>query len=714
MADEVKVILVGENRLSRPLQEAARDIQRTGNEAKKADGVFGRLASTLKGALITGLKGAAVAAAGLFAAFAIGLGGMIRAGWDGATSIENLSGRLNAFNKDLSVTAEMLEWARAEATRTPFAFNDIGNAIASVLPVANQLGVDYRELVRTGELLSALNPMEGIEGGVFSLKEALQGDFVSISERFGLDKHRLRELRDEGIPILQAVQQVLTEMGVDMDLVANQANTLTGRWDRLKETGANLFTAFATPVFNLVSESLGGLLDNLEGQIPDLEAKFAWAGQIVADAFRTFKEAWDGEWVDSEVIHPIHRAVGNFAINLQNLKQLIEDTFTTIQQAWSGEWVDNEIIHPVHRLAGILTGSLREGWDAFNIAIQTLRDNWEPMKQAFEDAIPVIMGVAIGIGAFVIGVQAAMWIAGLSTALGALAVALGTALAPVAAVVATIGGPMLLVIGLVAVAIGALTYAWQTNWGDIQGKTEAVWGVLSQAFSELKTWLDTNIPLAIETITEWWNTNLVPAFERAHQFMNESLIPLFDALGNVLSAVVEVAVRSLVKFWNESMQPALQDAWQFISDHLNPIFEDFAKKIGDTEKPIDDAGKKIQAMRDWFKELSDAIAGAVQWLNELAGAINGIPKAQGDIIPKDLPGGLAGGGGGGATVTGGAGGRGMTTGAALSRAPAVAPQAAAGPSVVFGAGAIVVYGGTAESVEAGVMGAFRRAGLVTA
>lgn len=260
-----------------------------------------------------------IVAADLFGRITEGLLSAGRAGFDMNRSMENLSARLEAFNHDTAVTAEMLEWARLEAAKTPFAYEDIGNAIASVIPVANQLGVDYKELVQTGELLSALNPMEGIQGGVFSLKEALQGDFVSIAERFGLDKNRLRELRDEGVPILQAVQQVLGEMGVTMDLVAAQANTFDGRLDKMKETAVGLFSEFTKPIFSFLSEELAGAQMSLDEAMPRLQETARSWGQTAADSIQTFKEAWSGEWEDDEIIQPVHRFIGKTVLTLKSM-----------------------------------------------------------------------------------------------------------------------------------------------------------------------------------------------------------------------------------------------------------------------------------------------------------------------------------------------------------------------------------------------------------
>jgi hypothetical protein len=356
--------------------------------------------------ITSGLQGMMSVAGGIIAAdvfgrIASGIGGVVTAGFGMASQVENLSARLNAFTKDGEKTAEMLAWAREEAEKTPFAYSDIGDAIASVLPVANALGVDYQELIRTGEVLSALNPMEGISGGVFSLKEALQGDFVSIAERFGLDKHRLRELRDEGVPILQAVQQVLGEMGADMDLVSNQSNTTSARIDRFKESIVNLSTAFATPIFDFFSEQLGLANDTLAENMPAIEERLRGAGQFIADTFQTITEAWNGQWVDSEMIQPMHRLAGTLTQDVKAGLETVQGLWDRAREFWESGWIQSKILEPLANLATQIRDTFVKDWEKLKGAwdkLHTVGDSWNGLMIAGQGLWDTLVGAVRAVG----------------------------------------------------------------------------------------------------------------------------------------------------------------------------------------------------------------------------------------------------------------------------------------------------------------------------
>ena len=280
-----------------------------------------------------------IVAAGALTAIAGGLAGLVKSGFDGANAIEQATAKLNAFTKDSAVSAQILNELRLEATKTPFAFEDMANAGTSLLPIANQLNVDLMDLVRTAEILAATNPAEGLSGAAFALKEAASGDFTSVIERFNLSRVAINALKDEGVPNLEIISRALADAGYDMDLVSNLAETFDGRMSTLKDGVQNVATAFATPIFEAFSDGLGAALGGVEMSLPVWEELAKKAGedtvawvqqqadvwlprlrdgwQQTKDTVQTFKEAWEGNWVDSDIILPIHRLTGNLALNLK-------------------------------------------------------------------------------------------------------------------------------------------------------------------------------------------------------------------------------------------------------------------------------------------------------------------------------------------------------------------------------------------------------------
>lgn len=244
-----------------------------------ASGVFGHVASSLRslGSAALTVAGGALAGAGA------ALAGAAFSGLKFNNSMEIVTAQLNAFTKDGAKSAEILEMIKDRASKTPFAFEEMAAAAASLLPASKTSGEGLEKLIGLAEILGASNPAEGLEGAAFALKEALGGDFVSIVERFNLPRQRLNQLKEEGVPALEAVQIAMREMGLDADLVSNLANTASGRWSTFKDTLQGLAATVTAPLFDALSGGLATVNDALTANGPLIQALAEQlAGQVKA------------------------------------------------------------------------------------------------------------------------------------------------------------------------------------------------------------------------------------------------------------------------------------------------------------------------------------------------------------------------------------------------------------------------------------------------
>jgi hypothetical protein len=94
-------------------------------------------------------------------------------------------------------------------------------------------------------------------------------------------------------------------------------------------------------------------------------------------------------------------------------------------------------------------------------------------------------------------------------ALAAIGVAIAafvyTTVIPAAVAAITAMAPILLVMAAIA-AVAYLVYeAWTNNWGGIQEKVAAVWAWLQPILMQVVTWLQTNIPIALQTLKNIWD-----------------------------------------------------------------------------------------------------------------------------------------------------------------------------------------------------------------
>jgi hypothetical protein len=187
-------------------------------------------------------------------------------------SMEQVRAKLGAFLPDAAAVESTLAMIQERAAKTPFEFNAMANAAAALIPTSKMAGVELETLIETAEVLAASNPAEGLEGAAFALKEAVSGDFTSIIERFNLPRSRLKELREQGVPDLEAVKIAMSELGLSTQLVTNLANTAEGRWSTLYDTFVNLAGKLTEPFFQKFSDGLGSVNDLITQYQPNIDA----------------------------------------------------------------------------------------------------------------------------------------------------------------------------------------------------------------------------------------------------------------------------------------------------------------------------------------------------------------------------------------------------------------------------------------------------------
>lgn len=221
-----------------------------------------------------GLAGLTALASGITAVGAVGLGFN--------SAMEEASARINAFTKDGTATAAILDMLQERAAATPFAFEEMTNAAAGLLPAATQSGTALEELIAQAEILAASNPAQGLEGAAFAIKEALGGDFQSVIERFNLSRQSINAMKEQGVPAMEILGRAMAEMGLDAGLVSAMAETASGRWSTLSDS----FTTLAGKVTQPIFDTFSGGLEGINQWVSDNEATLSQYADNVAGGIK--------------------------------------------------------------------------------------------------------------------------------------------------------------------------------------------------------------------------------------------------------------------------------------------------------------------------------------------------------------------------------------------------------------------------------------------
>ena len=188
MVVDAGVISVGlkldASQFSRGMQSALWEAKSGAGGISSAFGGIGGAVSKVAGGLATfglatqGISAVKDSVGGLANALGFGL----------QNEMEQVRASFNAFTKDGAMTEQLLSDIRAEAAATPFGFREMATAGSALYPVFKSSGIAMMDLLKQAEILAASNPLQGLEGASFSLREAITGDFTSIIERFNLSR----------------------------------------------------------------------------------------------------------------------------------------------------------------------------------------------------------------------------------------------------------------------------------------------------------------------------------------------------------------------------------------------------------------------------------------------------------------------------------------------------------------------------------------------
>lgn len=331
----VRLVAEGATQFNNQLERAASAVNELGD---KAGGIGSRGIDMMATATIgLGVALGNLAVQGLNAA-ASALTNFVVAGFDYNKSIENARAQLVAFTGSQEGANEALAIAERRAASTPFAFDEMAQSLASLAGTSRSTGADLEGLLGLAERLAASNPAEGLEGAAFALREAFSGDFMSLQERFNIGKADVARLKEMGVTV-ENLSTVLNDLGISTELVSGLAETFDGRMSSLNDAWTKLAGTLTDPIFDAISAQLGNLQPILAANMEQwLElagntgaSVVTWAQELgntwlprlrdgwqqALDVVQTWKEAWAGDWVDSDIILPIHRLTGNLALQLK-------------------------------------------------------------------------------------------------------------------------------------------------------------------------------------------------------------------------------------------------------------------------------------------------------------------------------------------------------------------------------------------------------------
>ena len=488
---------------------------------------------------------------------------------DGRESLSRLTNATGDYRKAIELLPIAQDLARAKGMDLASASEIVGKVAAGNTGILGRYGIELGEGATATEALAVM-----------------QGKFGGQAEAYGKTQ-------------TGAAQKAAIAMGNIKETIGGKLMPIVGKFQGL------FAKALSSPLVARAIDWAAGKLDAFAGGV---DRAFGLVTGIIAafsQNFYSFEEGFNVEGLTTALSAlGIPPAVVDTIIRLADGISLAVFAFNE----WGGLSVEG---------ISAFLGTILEDVLGFKGAFDTLTGVGETIGKIaaklrdFVAANPT--AVLSGLGAVVAAVVIPAFIGWAAAAIPA-AVATLAAIAPIAAVVAGIG-----------LAVGLLVAAWQNDWGGIQTTLTAVWtGTIQPALATLKTWLEVNIPIAIQTLSAFWTNTLLPAIEAVWAFIQTYIIPLFSAIVDVYIAAFKLALTALAGLWQNVLLPALQkaagfltdtvipaltSAWDTIKTKLSPVLETVTGLFDKAKGGLGGLGAKIKEVTDWFAGLAAKVAG---------------------------------------------------------------------------------------------------------
>lgn len=260
-------------------QEMERALRGAGNEAVKAESRmkrFGRSLRNLKGELT------AVALAG---------GALSVIGINTAASIEEAEIKLKGLTGSQVEAVKLMKQLRVEAKAAALPFGDVLQMSTMLLPSLEGNTAELGKWFDLVKRVSVLNPQEGLRGAAFSVREAMTTggtDLVSLSERFNINRAKIREaLQETGGDFAKALDMVLNKMGITTEVAEEMGGTFRRSLGMAKDSFQQLLGAGFAPFLDTLTDVLQGTakwLDTLRETSPGIATLISGLAGITAIA----------------------------------------------------------------------------------------------------------------------------------------------------------------------------------------------------------------------------------------------------------------------------------------------------------------------------------------------------------------------------------------------------------------------------------------------
>lgn len=297
-----------------------------------------------------GLVAGALAGAGAYGIASKSIGG--------AAELELQSIQLEALLQNAEKAKLLFKQMNDLGSASTFSERDFLEGAKTFLPLTKDLD-QINQLVRIQERLAASNPLEGMAGSAFSIREALSGDTVSLGERFNIPKEMLANLRSatDLTGRIRVLDDILNNLGFTQEYVTRVNKAASSQWDNFK---SNLDMALKKAGTRAL-EKLKPVLEELNAFFSSEKSKrmfeawgdaLAWGVQRAIDFGRKVKDVFE-----RAVSHIQRNYLNNPDFQRLDFKGKVKFVFNDLERLFL-EWWQGGGKDQVDRISGLIGGAI--------------------------------------------------------------------------------------------------------------------------------------------------------------------------------------------------------------------------------------------------------------------------------------------------------------------------------------------------------------------
>lgn len=482
------------------------------------------------------------------------------------TAVDGISSTVNAYGSDVIDAGQASDLMFTAVRLGKTTFDELAASLFQVNPTAAALGVQF------GDVTGALAGMtaQGVPTSVATTQ--LRQLLVELSKDGGKAASMFQDLSG------QTFANFIATGG-------NMADALELMQGGAADMGVGIQDLFGSVEAGNAALALSG--PNLEGYRANIEAMAGSAGATAA--------AYDQ--MDGGIGRAVERLKAFGATALLQIGEALEPLITKALDFAEGALpkiqgaLDGVIakVTPIVMAIGDFVGGLLSGEDPvgdFANLAWTLADAFGASQEQAAAVFEAVRTLGDKIAEFVTPIANAVlnFVSFKDVLMGLGLLILSMVIPAVVSLVISLA-PILLTVGAVIAVVALLRNAWENNWGDIQGKTQAAWDFIRPKLEAIKDWIVNTVIPAIKDLWQKWTTEWWPAIQGKLQEAWDVIRPILEKIGTFITDTLIPTIKELYEKWTTEWWPTIQTVLENVWTIVKGIFEELGRWVNDNIVP---------------------------------------------------------------------------------------------------------------------------------